>query len=102
MILGKGRNWELDPRLKENQKGEFNVQPEHIGNRAAYFYENGKIAFNIEYKVDNDMFVVTQTHIPTGIVKILSAPLSINLKELADATFAQPPYAKERKAGHDR
>lgn len=67
--------------------------------------------FEVEWKVQRgdreeeksrEYLVVSQTHIPTDIIKTFRAPLSLDMQTVEDAVYSSPPYPKERIAGKDR
>lgn len=80
--------------------------------RSSVFGANKEEIFRIKWseevsevgaeKIKATFLVVSQTHVPTKIEKILKAPLRIDRQKYIDAVFAKPPYGKERVAGQDR
>lgn len=91
---------EFDPELEleEESPTGLQFQPQNIPNSAIYLDENGKETFRIDWKInDEGSLIVSQTHVPTGIIKTLSAPLRIDTKKVADAVFARSPYPRDDK-----
>lgn len=68
-----------------------------------------KQVFEIEFGEESDReehkrqsFFISQKHIPTGIIKILRAPLRIDLQSIAEILNSKPPYNKEGVRGKER
>jgi len=74
------------------------------------FEKNGKEVFEIKWEIREgdreegrkESLVVSQTHIPSGIIKTLRAPLMLDMQKVEEAVYSRPPYPKERIAGKDR
>jgi len=48
----------------------------------------------LHWGVEDGKLVVSETHLPTGIIKTLRVPVVLPMDEVAKAVFARPPYAK--------
>jgi hypothetical protein len=105
-------NWGLDTKLKENEelrrlhgslKDYDSLQPQKIQNGAVYLDKNGHKIFQVQWKIEEDELepskgqfaVVSQSHIPSGLVKTLRAPLRLDMGKVKEAVFARPPYSKD-------
>lgn len=74
---------------------------EERSNKVVLLDENGEPNSEIEWEVKEGILVYTQTHLPTGIRKVLRAPVKLDMSAVAEAVFAKPPYEKERSFGTD-
>ncbi len=108
--IKKGENgWYFDPKgVDLDLEGELKVEREYSRNQLVYLDNYRRKVFRVEWKVDEGynseqerekcpLLFVSQTHIPTDIIKTLSAPLRIDLQKVADAVFARPPYPKDER-----
>jgi hypothetical protein len=91
--------------LKKDLSGSNFVvkEDESRENEATVFNNREEEIFKVVWGEQEDerektaIFVVSQTHIPTGIVKAFSAPLRIDTKKIAEAVFSRTPYPKDER-----
>ena len=67
--------------------------------------------FDVDWKIQRgesdeertrEYLVVSQIHIPTGIIKTIRAPLRLDMQKVEEAVYSKPPYSKERIGGKER
>jgi len=89
-------NWELD-FPGELPDSKFFVLHDDAGTQAGIFNHDGKQIFRLEWGIEGSFFSVSQSHVLTGIVKTLRAPLEINADRVSEAIFSKPRYSKDEK-----
>ncbi|MEK7518031.1 MAG: hypothetical protein AAB583_05810 [Patescibacteria group bacterium] len=83
-----------------SRKYPDNAQP--IPKDFTYIDKEGKESFRVEWRSEEGYFILSQKHIPSGILKTLKAPLKLDMEKVSEAAYSKPPYGKERIVGQDR
>lgn len=52
------------------------------------------LVYRIQWEVEGDSMVVKQTHIPTGVVKVIKAPIRIDIEKIKEPALAKTYYKK--------
>lgn len=96
IALGKKReglnsdDWQLssvDSRFDETQMQDKS-------NDIVYEDIEGNKVFRLTWEAIDGKLVVTETHLLTGIIRTISAPLVLPMDEVRKAALARPPYQK--------
>lgn len=98
-------NWELNFSEGWPVNNPFAVSD--ITERQVVFNQGKEPIFRVEWGIEKfglerergnvDLLSVSQTHIPTGIVKTLRAPLELDVEDVSGAVFSRPPYPKDER-----
>ena len=98
-------NWEINFSEALPANNSFAVSD--IIDRQVVFNQDKEPIFRVEWGIqksglegekDNvDLLSVSQTHIPTGIIKTLKAPLDLDVEKVSEAIFSRPPYPKDQR-----
>lgn len=106
MIIGqssRNKDWEVKNFSRLLNDDFFMPDKTITGRQAVISNERGESIFRVECEMQKfgqeggnaDLLSVFQTHIPTGIIKTLKAPLALNAQRVSRAVFSTPPYPKE-------
>lgn len=99
----KTDEWELVPL----NLGEFHFKYPKNANEAVFFDDEENVVFKLEWEITEEetddpgvlvpaSLVVTETHFPTQVRKVLQSPLTVDLSAVLEAAFAKPPYTKNK------
>lgn len=100
----------IDVSIQKNSN--LRIQGNEGRNESRVFEANKEEIFRIKFQIEKEevgekknmvkFLVVSQTHVPTGIEKILKAPLSVDRRRCINVANSKPSYQKEAKAGKNR
>lgn len=96
-------NWEIN--FSEGLPVNNSFAMSHITERQVVFNQDREPIFKVEWGIQKSgleeekdrayLLSVSQTHIPTGIIKTLKAPLGLDIEKVLEAVFSRPPYRKD-------
>lgn len=98
-------NWQIN--LSEGLPVNNPFVVSDITERQVVFNQDRRPIFKVEWGIQKsglegergnvDLLSVSQIHIPTGIIKILRAPLGLDVEKVSEAIFSRPPYPKDER-----
>lgn len=95
--FGKATEESMGPVIlsKTRINNEFRFAGYYPGHSKVYLDSSGKEAYAASFGIDgSNRMILTQRHIPSGTIKVVSAPLEISVEEIRKIVFSKPPYTQ--------
>lgn len=97
-----GNQWyykdDLSGKLSERSSAKFKLNSEKE-NTLSFVDDSGELVYKISWKEENGELVLAQEHVPSHMIKRLSAPLELDTDKVKQAFYSSPPYERKRIQG---